>query len=100
MHNLYFLYSSDSGTVLCGSTEEELKNEKEVCAATCTAVEGMYHMPFSNLCISTNFGIGKCEGMGGEGGEGGDEWRLIESRKLRKRREYGSTAIRLCSHIV
>ncbi|XP_066023833.1 ankyrin-2-like isoform X9 [Pocillopora verrucosa] len=30
----------DSGTALCGSTEEELKNEKEVCAATCTAVEG------------------------------------------------------------
>ena len=99
MHNLYFLYSSDSDTVLCGSTEEELKNEKEACAATCTTVEGMYHMPFSNLCISTNFGIGKCEGMGG-GGEAGDEWRLIQSRKLRKRREYGSTAIRLCSHIV
>ena len=70
MHNLYFLYSSDSGTVLCGSTEEELKNEKEVCAATCTAVEGMYHMPFSNLCISTNFEIGKCEGMGRVGGAG------------------------------
>ena len=98
MHNLYFLYSSDSGTVLCGSTEEELKSEKEVCAATCTAVEGIYHMPFSNLCISTNFGIGKCEGMGG--GEAGDEWRLIQSRKVRKRREYGNTAIRLCSHIV
>ena len=64
-----FSYSSDSGTVLCDSTEEELKNEKEVCAATCRAVEGMYHMPFSNLCISTNFGIGKCEGMGGRGGE-------------------------------
>ena len=70
MHNLYFLYSSDSDTVLCGSTEEELKNEKEVCAATYTAVEGMYHMPFSNLWISTNFEIGKCEGMGGRGGRG------------------------------
>nr|XP_058963131.1 putative ankyrin repeat protein RF_0381 isoform X2 [Pocillopora verrucosa] len=32
--------ATDSGTVLCGSTEEELKSEKEVCAATCTAVEG------------------------------------------------------------
>ena len=47
---------------------------KRKSAATCTAVEGMYHMPFSNLCISTNFGIGKCEGMGGRGrGERGDE---------------------------
>ena len=36
------------------------------------------------------FGIGKCEGMGGEGG-GEDECRLIQSRKLRKRRDgpYG-----------
>ena len=64
-----FSYSSDSGTAPCDSTEEELKNKKEVSAATCRAVEGTYHMPISNLCISTNFGAGKCEGMGGRGGE-------------------------------
>ena len=75
-----FSYSSDSGTVLCDSTEEELKNEKEVFTALCTAVEGIYL-----LYHSTNFGIGKCEGMGGEGG---DEYRLIQSRKLRKRRDW------------
>ena len=61
-----FLYSSDSGTAPCdprgSATEEELKNEKEVCAATSTGVEGIYHMPLSNSCISTNFGIGKCGG--------------------------------------
>ena len=81
-----FSYSSDSGTAPCDSTEEESKNKKEVSAATCRAVEGTYHMPISNLCISTNFGAGKCEGMGGRGG--GDQCRLIQSRKLRKRRDW------------
>ena len=84
MHNLYFFsYFSDSGIAPRDSTEEQLKNKKEVSAGTCRAVEGIYHMPFSNLCISTNFGIWKCEGMGG-----GDECRLIQSRKLRKRRDW------------
>ena len=81
-----FSYSSDSGTAPCDSTEEELKNKKEVSAATCRAVEGTYHVPISNSCISTNFGAGKGEGMGGRGG--GDQCRLIQSRKLRKRRDW------------
>ena len=59
-----FSYSSDSGTAPCDSTEEELKHKKEVSAAKCRAVEGIYHMPISNLCISTIFGTGKYEGMG------------------------------------
>ena len=79
-----FPYFSDSGTAPRDSTEEELKNKKEVSAATYRAAEGIYHMPINNLCISTNFGIGKCEGMGG----GGDECKLIQSRKLRKRRDW------------
>ena len=56
-----FSYSSDSGTAPRDSTEE-------VCAATAMALEGtcIYRMPMGNLWISTNFGIGKCEGMGGE----------------------------------
>ena len=41
-----------------------MENEKEVSAATCRAVEGIYQMPIGNLRISTNFGIGKCEGGG------------------------------------
>ena len=60
-----FSNSSDSGTVPCDSTEEELKNKKEVFAATCTAVEGIYYMLISKLCISTNFGSGKCRRGGG-----------------------------------
>ena len=65
-----FSYSSDSGTVLCDSTEEELKNEKEVCAATCTAVEGIYHMPFSNFMYFNQFWNWEMwrDGGGGEGG--------------------------------
>ena len=81
-----FSYSSDSGTAPCDSTEEELKNKKEVSAATCRAVEGTYHMPISNLCISTNFGAGNVKGWAGGGG--GDQCRLIQSRKLRKRRDW------------
>ena len=54
-----FSYSSDSGTAPRDSTEE-------VRAATAMALEGIYHMLMGNLWISTNFGIGKCEGMGGE----------------------------------
>ena len=66
MHNLYFFsYSSDSGTAPRDSTEE-------VCAATSMALEGICHMPMGNLWISTNFGIGKCEGMGGGGEINGD----------------------------
>ena len=57
-----FSYSSDSGAAPCDSTREKLKNKKEVFAATSTAVEGIYHMPIGNLCISTNFGIGNCWG--------------------------------------
>ena len=60
---IYFFYIHQIQIQFCVVHE----NEKEACAATCTAVEGIYHMPFSNLCISTNFGIGKCEGMGGGG---------------------------------
>ena len=51
MHNFFFSSPADSGTVLCHSTEEELENEEEVCAATCRAVEGIYHMPIGNLRI-------------------------------------------------
>ena len=48
-------------------------------------------MPFSNLCISTNFGIGKCEGMGRGGG---DQCRLIRNMILLKE-GTSSTDIRL-----
>ena len=56
----------------CDSTKEELENKRDVCAATSTAVEGIYHMPISNLCIPSNFGIVRCEGIGREA-EGGKE---------------------------
>ena len=59
---------SDSGIAPCDSTEEELRNKRKVCAATGTAVEGIYHMPIRNLCIPSNFGIVRCEGMGRGGG--------------------------------
>ena len=59
-----------------------MENEKEVCAATCTAVEGTYHIPIRNLSISTNFGK--------EGGRGkrlmyiSKEQEIIEKKGLAK----------------
>ena len=67
-----FSYSSDSGTVLHDSTEEELKNEKEVCAATCTTVEGICHTPFSNFVFQPILELGNVKGWAG-GGEGRGE---------------------------
>ena len=81
---IYIFYIHQIQVQFCVVQQKKNWKMKRKSAATCTAVEGMYHMPFSNLCISTNFGIGKCEGMGGGGrgrGERGDEWRLIQSRK-------------------
>ena len=54
--NLFF-----SGATPCDSTKKAQRNTKEAWTATGTAEEGIYHVPISNLCISTNM---KYEGKG------------------------------------
>ena len=36
------------------STKQAQRNTKEVWTATGTVVEGIHHVPISNLCIATN----------------------------------------------
>ena len=64
-----FSYSSDSGTAPCDSTEEELKNKKEVSAATCRAVEGTYHCLLAIHVFQLILELGKVKGWAGGGGE-------------------------------
>ena len=43
-----------AGVAAYDSAEQAERNTKEVGTAAGTAVEGLYHMPISKLCVSTN----------------------------------------------
>ena len=53
-----------SGAVPRDSTKQTERNAKEAWTAAGTAVEGIYHVPISNLCISTNMKYEGGRGLG------------------------------------
>ena len=64
------------GTAAYDSAEQAQRNTKEVWTAAGTAVEGIYHVPISNVCVSTNMKYK------GEGGLGRTSWIKQQERTM------------------